>query len=178
MRHSEVLTQLINDKQYQVIAELGVYTGHLTKHLLKSCPCITSYFAIDSWKPLLIKAGRMGKHSEADWYAMYLRVCSLSQWFNQLKVVKASSLEAAKLFSRHITQGFFDLVYIDTTHFYLDTLNEIKAWLPLVKPGGILAGHDYGTGQRKGHQVDLAVDEFFGKKLVSLFEDGVWAKIK
>lgn len=38
--------------------------------------------------------------------------------------------------------AFFDLVFIDADHSYGATLNDVRAWLPKVKPGGILCGHD------------------------------------
>jgi hypothetical protein len=36
-----------------------------------------------------------------------------------------------------------DFVFIDGSHKYEDVVNDIKAWLPKIKEGGILAGHDY-----------------------------------
>ena len=36
-----------------------------------------------------------------------------------------------------------DFVFIDGSHKYEDVVNDIKAWLPKVKKGGILSGHDY-----------------------------------
>lgn len=36
-----------------------------------------------------------------------------------------------------------DFVYIDASHEYEDVKDDIQAWLPKVKPGGLLAGDDY-----------------------------------
>lgn len=36
-----------------------------------------------------------------------------------------------------------DFVFIDGSHKYEDVVEDIKAWLPKIKKGGILAGHDY-----------------------------------
>jgi len=35
-----------------------------------------------------------------------------------------------------------DLVFIDGDHSYEQTLRDIRNWLPKVRPGGILCGHD------------------------------------
>lgn len=36
-----------------------------------------------------------------------------------------------------------DFVFIDGSHKYEDVVKDVKAWLPKIKKGGILAGHDY-----------------------------------
>jgi len=38
---------------------------------------------------------------------------------------------------------FLDAVFIDGDHAYPSVIADIDAWLPKVRPGGILAGHDY-----------------------------------
>lgn len=59
--------------------------------------------------------------------------------------------------------GSLDFVYVDTTHAYALTREELRAYAPKVAPGGMLGGHDYsmgnwGTGFRYG--VMEAVQEF------------------
>jgi len=36
-----------------------------------------------------------------------------------------------------------DLVFIDGDHSYVAVREDIQAWRPFLRPGGILAGHDY-----------------------------------
>lgn len=42
--------------------------------------------------------------------------------------------------------GFFDWIYIDTDHSYSVTRDELQAYKHKIKPGGIIAGHDYIQG--------------------------------
>ena len=37
-----------------------------------------------------------------------------------------------------------DFLYIDASHEFQDVLADIQAWTPHVRPGGIIAGHDFG----------------------------------
>ena len=53
--------------------------------------------------------------------------------------IKMDSIESAKKFE----DNSLEFVFIDASHEYEDVKNDISAWLPKVKNGGILAGHDY-----------------------------------
>ena len=61
---------------------------------------------------------------------------SIESYYTPLKM---KSLDAVSRFGDHS----LDFVFIDGSHEYEDVKEDIKAWLPKVKPGGILAGHDY-----------------------------------
>jgi hypothetical protein len=54
-----------------------------------------------------------------------------------------------------------DFVYIDAFHDYDAVSSDIAAWLPAIRPGGLLAGHDYYDGHRGSglYGVKRAVDE-------------------
>ena len=58
---------------------------------------------------------------------------------NYYTPVHMSSVEAAALY----TDKSLDLVFLDADHTYQSVRNDILAWLPKVKLGGILAGDDY-----------------------------------
>ena len=59
--------------------------------------------------------------------------------------------------------AYLDWVYLDTSHAYEDTVKELEVSRLKVKAGGLIAGHDYTTGNiRKGlrYGVIQAVNEF------------------
>jgi len=56
-----------------------------------------------------------------------------------VKIIRAESMEAVKTYA----DESLDFVFIDGSHDYESVCNDIDAWLPKVKPFGILAGHDY-----------------------------------
>lgn len=58
---------------------------------------------------------------------------------NYYSLLKMPSVDAAATFA----DASLDFVFIDASHECEDVKNDIVAWLPKVKSGGILAGHDY-----------------------------------
>jgi predicted O-methyltransferase YrrM len=69
----------------------------------------------------------------------------------------------------------FDFIYIDGLHTYEGVKNDIKNFLPLVKKGGVIGGHDYTN--RIPHLVGVyeAVNEMFGQP-DKVFGDNSWIK--
>lgn len=66
-----------------------------------------------------------------------------------------SSMEAVRLFSDESV----DFVFLDAFHSYEAVRDDITHWLPKVRPGGVLAGHDYFRERAVWPGVRKAVDE-------------------
>ena len=83
--------------------------------------------------------------------------------------IRLPSTDASNLYRNRS----LDFVFIDASHEYSDVKRDILSWLPKVKIGGFLAGHDYTIfdGVRK------AVDEFFIDDNISL-EKSYWIYYK
>lgn len=58
---------------------------------------------------------------------------------NIVKIVKKPSRSAAATYE----DASLDFVFIDAGHTYNEVRDDIRRWLPKVRPGGVLAGHDY-----------------------------------
>lgn len=94
----------------------------------------------------------------------YLQTRELLNYFcTQWKMLRLDSVSAALQFA----SDELDFVYMDGCHQYLSIQEDIKAWYPKVKVGGILAGHDIVyTGEENGgwgRYVQQAVFEFVEK---------------
>jgi len=70
-----------------------------------------------------------------------------------IDIVPKDSIEASKGFNGNS----LDMVFIDSSHTYEDTRQEIVHWYTKVKDGGILAGHDATSEENEG--VGRAVKE-------------------
>jgi hypothetical protein len=80
---------------------------------------------------------------------------------------RLTSLDAAA----KIPDFSLDFVYIDARHDYASVMEDLAAWQNKVRPGGILAGHDYIDGHFEAgiFGVKTAVDEFFGTQGVRVY---------
>ena len=174
--HGDKITNLILENGYEIIVELGVWKGQTTKRILKSpaAKYIKEYWAVDPYEPVGRGHGKLSKISASAeaieiWEGIYTYATRLMLYFPQLRVIRMTSEKLSELFYQVKRQ--VDLVYIDADHHYLPVLSDIKCWLPLVRPGGIIAGHDYGP-KYKG--VKKAVDESFGDSIE--LDENVWIK--
>jgi hypothetical protein len=83
--------------------------------------------------------------------------------------VKMPSVEAAKLYDDNSL--FF--VFIDGSHLYESIKADIIAWLPKVKLGGFIGGHDIDQPE-EFNGVRKAVDELIGPNNIIIYNKG-WA---
>jgi predicted O-methyltransferase YrrM len=91
-------------------------------------------------------------------------VSNLKPVENVVNLIRLPSLKAVEKYS----DGTLDFVFIDAAHDYDNVVADIKAWLPKVKPGGILAGHDI------NHQpIKNATADTLGE-VNSIFAEDVW----
>ena len=87
---------------------------------------------------------------------------------NYYKDLKMTSIEASALFENNS----LDFVFIDASHEYEDVKNDIISWLPKIKRGGVLAGHDYWSGPDSWPSVRKAVNETLSNIIST--DEGCW----
>lgn len=175
MNHAHAVEKIIKERYIRRMVEIGVYKGALSRHICKTCRHIVEYYAIDPWSSKSNLTGRFLQKTEDDWDGYYKKVLSWMPYCRAYKVIRMTGVEASTLFPVKFFKGFFDFVYIDSSHYYEDTLNEIKAWLPLIREGGLMGRHDYGDQVRPEHAgVKKAVDEMFGEENIKKEIDMVW----
>ena len=168
----KTVIQLVKDYDVQKLAEIGVYSGGLLNVVIKNARHqIREYWAVDAWK--VVTQGRLRTLSQKSWERLYRGVCSLMISHPQLRILRMSSHEAARIFP----DKYLDMVYIDANHSYECVLQDIKEWRPKVRSGGIISGHDYHT---EFPGVRQSVHELVGQEnLIHIpLKCNVWATIK
>jgi hypothetical protein len=76
------------------------------------------------------------------------------------QAMRMSSLCAARI----TADKSLDVIFLDGDHTYDAVKADIEAWLPKLKAGGVLCGHDYGIFPG----VEKAVEEIFANKRLSV----------
>ncbi len=154
MRWEELLWLYETAKGRPKILELGSWKGRST-HALLSGNKKGTVTAVDTWK------GSKDLHDHTSWMAQQEDILGIFLKnvgdFGNLAFIQMKGHEAAD----HIKDDSMDMVFIDAGHSYEEVKQDIADWLPKVKRGGILCGHDYLPGTWMG--VIQAVDEAFGK---------------
>ncbi len=155
--------------QINTIAEIGVNKGETSQYFRQLFPKAHLYL-IDPWQlysNYLFSAtpiSRKKNHYEK----AHQTVQHTFKDDPNVTILRMTSLEALS----H-TPPLLDLVFIDANHEYTHVKQDILSWLPKVRPGGVLAGHDYAPEIPMFSGVKQAVDEIFGNKIM-LGKDRLW----
>jgi len=139
----------LNGKNDLNIAEIGVRRGYNAENMFNELKPRLMVL-VDFWDGS-IKDTHSINFAET-WHRLHGR--------RNIIFVKAISSDAANLIDQRIS---FDFVYLDASHDKKNVLQDINSWLPKVKVGGILAGHDYTNADVPG--VKEVVHEVFGDRV-------------
>lgn len=143
---------LFAEKGYKTGAEIGVFRGQFAAVLCREIPGL-KYYGVDTWEP-------SRNHRSARWLKHYFREARAALKQYDATLMKMTSMEASKL----LQDGSLDFVYIDALHDKAHVLEDIIAWEPKVRKGGMVSGHDW---THPG--VTAAVTEYIETHPVELF---------
>jgi murein L,D-transpeptidase YafK len=156
-----------------MVAEVGVDNAKLSKQLLLKHSGLVLYM-IDWWQQppngsSYAKSDASIVKKDKNYFIKTYENCKsiANQFKKRCKILRGESAAMAA----NIDDNSLDLVFIDADHSYEGCKHDIKAWLPKVKKGGYISGHDYNHPDQG--EVKKAVDEMFGKDIV-LGENRCW----
>lgn len=139
--YSEVYRQIAKTlRDGSQFAEIGVWFGKSLAAMASYCKNRKVQFhAVDTFRGSQNQPElqRVAQHNGGSILAAFLKNMKMCGVTN-LRVIESESDVAAQQFS----DGQLDAAFIDADHSFEAVRKDIDAWLPKVKPGGILAGHD------------------------------------
>ena len=118
--------------------EIGAWLGKSSSYLVDNSGD-RNIIIIDSWEGSPNERGR--NHHLATQTDIY-EIFKENMGDRKYQSIRGLSTEVSKRFKDET----LDTVFIDATHTYEAVKEDIAAWLPKVKKGGILAGDDYVPG--------------------------------
>lgn len=125
----------------KVCVELGVWKGESLIYLLNELHLLHGedfqLFAIDLWDKL--SADTNGENLQKQSYKLFLENLNNTQLKQYVTIIKNDTAKSAKPFK----DKSVDMVFIDASHDFYSVCRDIDAWLPKIKMGGIIAGHDF-----------------------------------
>jgi len=166
-----VMPRIINHFGFTVGAEIGVaFGGHACAILdnteIKRLYCVDPYTLVfpntDGYSL------PNGQHfTQKEYEELYLLA---ERRINRERGPRGELIRETSHAAWAMIRGKLDFVFIDARHTYEDLYTDIHIWRQRVRPGGIVAGHDYDHPSYPG--IKKAVDEIFGK--VNLEDGYVW----
>lgn len=125
------LPELFNELGYKTGAEIGVQRGHFSRALCDGIPGL-KLICVDPW----CAYGRSVTEHRAEQRLAEAtdRLMNCDATF-----MRMTSMEAVK----QIPDYSLDFVYIDGLHEFDPVMMDLISWVPKVRSGGIVAGHDY-----------------------------------
>jgi hypothetical protein len=120
--------------------EVGVLRGDFARHIMSIWEGEMMYL-IDAWaeqdQETYVDINNVNPQLQRS--NLDMAIAAMKPYENRTKFIASYSTDAASIFS----SDFFDWVYLDADHSFSAVRADLTAWYPKVKPGGILAGHDY-----------------------------------
>jgi len=173
MMRYDILIRLLRGKGHINGVEIGVNNGECSAALLRGLTNLGRLTCVDPWQ----------EYEGDDWFSAEKRDAerSFSLFLRQVVNVYGVRVRYMKEMSETAVSKFedesLDFVFIDGNHQYEWVKKDIEMWVPKVKPGGLIAGHDY-CQKPYGIGVHRAVNEYFGDGNFEHGADVTWWKWK
>jgi GT2 family glycosyltransferase/predicted O-methyltransferase YrrM len=128
----------------KTIIEVGSRFGRSSRALADNLPEGGRLYCIDTWQGSSAEFDQRDTEMDYDW--AYWEFCrNMFDVIDSGKVIpiRMHSRHAARMLRDHKVQA--DLVFIDAGHLRHEVEEDIRSFVDLVKPDGVLAGHDFGS---------------------------------
>jgi hypothetical protein len=142
---------------FRVGVEIGTHKGKYAEQLCYYNPKLKLY-CVDPW---VVYRG-MASSGQEQQNAVYLQAVNRLEKYN-VEIIKKTSMDTLVDFN----DNSLDFVYIDGDHRYKYVYEDICEWSKKVKPGGIVACHDFYCVYCPG--VTRAVEKYVNENNISIW---------
>ena len=147
--HGDQILALLEQQRPIVCVELGTFQGASAIPVARSIHRWGGVLTcVDTWSADLFRAG-----ATSPWILVTCARNVVAAGVTNIRLMPTTTLEAARTWTEPI-----DYLYIDADHSYEAVLADLSAWVPHVRPGGVIAGDDYDNRSFPG--VKAAWDDF------------------
>ena len=137
------LCKLFKELGYKRGAEIGVDRGFYATQLCLANPELKLY-GIDPWEVYKTKVADPFYNDQRKLTRRFVIARRRMRQLN-CEIIRKFSMDAVKDFK----PNSLDFVYIDGNHDFDHVLEDVIEWSKIVRPGGIVSGHDYGYNKHK-----------------------------
>jgi len=155
MRNQGVPTFMTRDELGSILeregmmfgVELGVQRGLYSRKILRQWPSCREYHLVDLWAPQENYAD-LANFDQAQQDNLHdVTIENTKEWKDKIHICRNFTTVCVE----NMPDGYFDFVYVDARHDFKGVYEDVRAWWPKLRVGGIMAGHDYVT-QNDGPQ--------------------------
>ena len=135
----EDLGNLLEALGFKSAIEVGVFKGEFAEKLLKKWPSFNVYYGVDPYihQPNYKELTNVKPEEQDSVYQTAKK--RLEIFGSRVNFIRMSAIEGATKFKKNS----IDFVYLDGRHDYCSVMEELLAYYPILKCGGIMAGHDF-----------------------------------
>lgn len=152
--------------------EIGVSTGFNSYIMIEECPNISKIVGIDPFEGYQDWSSFIPQDHMDFMYTVFLD--NYEHMKDKFELIKLKSSAAAT----RLKNEDYDFVFIDGDHSLRAVLTDLDKYVPKIKKGGLIAGHDIGlqgvhmavTNWTKRHGIDL--------NKIQVLENTAWCWVK
>jgi hypothetical protein len=141
--HQRLPLILLQELGYRIWfgAEVGVAFGSMSMSLLQQLPGL-SLLGVDPYVPYDNDDAMSLSKSQMHQVYMFTHGRVHTAFPGRFKLMRKPSLAAAA----RVPDEWLDFVFLDGDHRHDAVAADIRAWMPKVKKGGLICGHDFTPG--------------------------------
>jgi len=134
-------------------AEIGVAAGGSSYEFL-NWGILSKLYMVDAWMRMPQLKRSTDAHFKQEWHDNnYSETLKKVEQFGDKAVILRG---LATKMSVNIKDGELGFIFLDASHDYHSVMTDLNIWVPKVKKGGVVSGHDYLSHYHRG--VKKAVD--------------------